>query len=109
MYTVLATCWVQLPTRYSLMCSQRGGGGDSSVGTATSCSLDGPGIESRCGRDFCTLPDRTWVTPRLPHNGYRVFPGVKRQGRVVDHSPPSRQAQKLISGPCLCAKVSVLE
>ena len=40
--------------------------------------------------------------------GTESFPCVKRPGRVVDHSPPSRQAQELISGPCLSAKVRFL-
>ena len=37
--------------------------------------LDGPGIESRWGRDFPTRPDRPWGPPSLQYNGYRVFPG----------------------------------
>jgi len=40
--------------------------------------------------------------------GTGSFPCFKRPGRVVDHSPRSRQAQKLISGPCLGAKVRFL-
>ena len=43
----------------------------SSVGIATGYGLDGPGIESRWGRD------RSWGPPSLLYNGYRVFPGVK--------------------------------
>ena len=55
------------------LCSEDGGGWDSSVGIAIRCGLDGPGIESRCGRDFphlstpalCpTQPPIQWV-PRL--------------------------------------------
>jgi hypothetical protein len=39
---------------------------------------------------FRTRPDRPWGPPNLLYNGYRVsFPGVKRQGRGVDHPPPS--------------------
>jgi hypothetical protein len=61
---------------------------DSSVGIATRYGLDGPGIESRWGRDF-SHPSR----PSLLYNGYRVsFPGVKRPGRGVDH-PPSSSAR----------------
>jgi hypothetical protein len=37
-----------------------------------------------------TRPDRPWGPPSLLSNGYRVsFPGVKRPGRGVDHSPSS--------------------
>jgi hypothetical protein len=39
--------------------------------------VDGPMIESRCGRGFRTCPDRHWGPPNLPYNGYRVFPGGK--------------------------------
>ena len=31
--------------------------------------------------------DRPWGPPSLLYNGYRVFPGVKRPGRGVDHPP----------------------
>ena len=66
------------------------GGWDSVVCIATRYGLDGPGIESPCGRDFLTLPDRPWGPPSLLYNEYRVsFPGVKRPGRGVDHPPPS--------------------
>jgi hypothetical protein len=36
-------------------------------------------------------PDRLWGPPSLLFKGYRGFfpQGVKRPGRVVDHSPPS--------------------
>jgi hypothetical protein len=65
-------------------------GPGSSVGIATDYGLDGPGIESRWGRDFPHLPDRPWGPPSLLYNGYRVFPGGKvRPGRDADHSPPS--------------------
>ena len=37
-----------------------------------------------------TRPDQSWGPPSLLYNGYRVyFPGVKRPGRGVNHSPPS--------------------
>ena len=58
----------------------------SIVGIATYYGLDGPGIESRCGRDFRTCPDRSWGPPILLYNGYRVFPGVK-SGRCVTLTP----------------------
>ena len=56
---------------------------DSSVGIATGYGLDGPGIESRWGRDF-SQPFR----PAYPVS-YKMdsssFPGVKRPGLGVDH------------------------
>ena len=63
-------------------------GRDSSVCIATRYELDGPGIESRWGRIFRTLSDRSWGPLSLLYNGYRVsFPGVKRSGRGVNHPP----------------------
>jgi hypothetical protein len=62
----------------------------SSVGIATCYGLDGPGIESRWGRDFPQPSRPPWGPPSLLYNGYRVcFPVVKRPGRGADHSPPS--------------------
>ena len=57
------------------------GGWDSAVGIATRYGLDGPGIESRWGRDF-PHPSRPALgdPPSLPYNGYRVFPGGKAAG-----------------------------
>ena len=52
-------------------------GRDSAVGIATRYGLDGPGIESRWGRDF---PDRPWGLPSLLYSGYRVFTGGKAAG-----------------------------
>jgi hypothetical protein len=64
-------------------------GRDSSVGIATRYGLHGPGIESRCGRDFShSFRPALGPTQSLLYNGYRVsFPGVKRPGRGVDHRP----------------------
>jgi hypothetical protein len=63
---------------------------DSIVGTATRYGLDGPGIESRRGRDFRTSPDWPWGPSSLLYNVYRVsLPGVKRPGCGVNHRPPS--------------------
>jgi hypothetical protein len=65
-------------------------GPGSVVSTATSYGLDGPGIESRWGRDFPHLsrpalrpiqPPVQWV-PGLPG-------GNVRPGRDADPSPPS--------------------
>jgi hypothetical protein len=50
-------------------------GRDSSVGIATRYGLDGPGIESRWGRDLGACPDRLEDPPSLLYNGYRVIPG----------------------------------
>ena len=64
-------------------------GRDSSVGIATCYGMDGPGIESRWGRDFPHLPRPALWSAHTPiYNGYRVFPGgVKRPWRGVDHPP----------------------
>ena len=57
-------------------------GRDGSVGIATRYGLDGPGIESRCGRGeiFRARPDRLCGPPSLLYNGYRVFTGGKAAG-----------------------------
>jgi len=47
------------------------------------------------GEIFCTRPDRPWGPPSLLYNGYRVFPGVKRPGRGIDHPPPSTAEVKV--------------
>jgi hypothetical protein len=66
------------------------GSRDSSVGIATRYGLDGPGIESRWGARF-SAPVQTGpeVYPVSYTLGTGSFPGVKRPGRGVDHSPPS--------------------
>jgi hypothetical protein len=65
-------------------------GRDSSVGIATRYGQDGPGIESRWGRDF-PHPSRQALGPTHPPVKWVTgfFPGVKRKGRGVDHPPPS--------------------
>jgi hypothetical protein len=50
---------------------------DSSVGIATRYGLEGPGIESRWGEIFRTIPDRLRGPPSLLYHGYRLFPGGK--------------------------------
>ena len=45
------------------------------------------------GTRFSARPDRSWGSPSLLYNGYRVFPGGKvRPERAADHSPPSSAA-----------------
>jgi hypothetical protein len=62
------------------------GSRDSSVGIAVRYGLDGPGIESRWGRDF-PRPSRPALGPTQPPIKWvpGLFPGVKRPGRSVDH------------------------
>ena len=82
-------------------------GWDSLVGIATRYGLDGPGIESRWGRDF-PHPSRLALGPTQPP-GYRVSPGVKRLRCGADHPPlPKRRGHErvelylyLLSGPQL--------
>jgi hypothetical protein len=65
-------------------------GPGSVVGIATGYGLDGPGIEARWGRDFPHLSRPALGPTHLPHNGYRVLPGVKEgPGREAETSPPS--------------------
>jgi hypothetical protein len=45
------------------------------------------GLNPGGGEIFRTRPDRPWGPPSLPYNEYRVFPGVERPGRGVDHPP----------------------
>jgi hypothetical protein len=71
------------------MCTYAQCGPGSVVGIATAYGVDGPGIESRWGRDFLHL-SRPALRPSLLYNGYRIFPGVKvRPERDADPSPPS--------------------
>ena len=54
---------------------------DSSVGTATRYGLDGPGIESRWGRDF-QQPSRPTLEPTQPPVQWvsGLFPGGETAG-----------------------------
>jgi len=60
----------------------------SSVGITTCYGVDGPGIESRWGRDFPQRPELPWGPPSLNTMATWSFAGVKRPGRGVDHLPP---------------------
>jgi hypothetical protein len=52
--------------------------------------LDGPGIESRWGRDFPQPSRPALGLTQPPINGYwSSLPGIKRPGRGVDHPPSS--------------------
>jgi hypothetical protein len=53
---------------------------DSVVGIVTRNELDGPGIESRWGREFPHPSRSSWGPPSLLYNGYRVIPGGKEAG-----------------------------
>jgi len=56
-------------------------GRDSSVGIATALRVGTVrGSNPGGGETFRTRPDRSWGSPRLLHNGYRVFPGGKAAG-----------------------------
>jgi hypothetical protein len=68
---------------------------DSTVGVATGYGLDDRGVGFRVplGSRIVSSPrrpDRLWGPPNLLYNGYRgSFPGLKRQRREADHSPPN--------------------
>ena len=61
---------------------------DNVVGIVTRYGLDGPGIESRWGRDF-SAPVQTGseAHPASYTMGTGPFPGVKQPGRGVNHPP----------------------
>jgi hypothetical protein len=65
-------------------------GPGSVVGIATAYGLDGPGIESRWGRDFPHL-SRPALRPTKPPVQWvpGLFRGKVRPGRDADPSPPS--------------------
>ena len=65
-------------------------GRGSSVSIATCYGLDGPGIESRWGRDF-PHPSRPALGPTQPpiQRVPGISRGVKRPGRGFNHQPPS--------------------
>jgi hypothetical protein len=65
-------------------------GRDGSVGIATRCRLDGPGIKSRWEVRFSALVE----SGPEAHPPSGSLPGVKRPGRGVDHLPPSSAGVK---------------
>jgi hypothetical protein len=79
--------WLQRP--YYYYCYYYGGPG-SLVGIVTDYGLDGPGIQSRWGRDFPRL-SRPALGPTQPPAQWVpcLSPGVKCAGRAADHSLPS--------------------
>jgi len=78
-------CRIQFEDSYWLTWAR-----DSSVDIATGYRLDGPGIESRWGRDFSHNSRPNLGPTHPPVQWYRVFPRVKeRPGRAADPSPPS--------------------
>jgi len=59
------------------------------VGIATAYGLDGPGIDSRWGRDFPHLSGPALRPTQPPVEWVRAFPGSKvRPGRDADPPPP---------------------
>jgi hypothetical protein len=61
-----------------------------SVDIATGYGLGGPGSKPGGGKIFGTCPDRSWGSPSLLYNGYRVFLwGKNRPGYDADPSPLS--------------------
>ena len=70
-------------------------GWDISVGIATRYGLDGPRIESRCGRDF---RNPSWTPPETDPASYAMgiwpFLGVTLPRRGVGHPPSSRAEVK---------------
>ena len=57
------------------------------LGIPTHYGLDGPGIESRRGRDFLHLTRLAVRPTQPPLQWVPGFPGVKWPGRGVDHPP----------------------
>jgi hypothetical protein len=66
-------------------------GRNSSVGTATRYGLDGPGDRIPVGTTYFCAPVRTGrgTHPASYTMGTGSFPGIKRPGRGVGHTPPS--------------------
>ena len=74
-------------TVFLILCNLICGPG-SSVGIATDYGLDGPGIESRWGRDFPPIQTGPGAHPASCTMGTRSFPGVKfGQGVLLTTHP----------------------
>ena len=65
-------------------------GRDSVDGVTTCYGMDDPGVDSWCGARF-SAPVQTdpWAHPASYTVVTGFFPGVKRQGRGVEHPSPS--------------------
>jgi hypothetical protein len=61
------------------------GGWDSIFDVATRCVLDGPGIASRCWRDFQCRPEETQGLSASCNLGIGSFPGVKQLENDADY------------------------
>ena len=79
--TTLCGVWVTSGSTFNLQIYiYTLGSRERSVGIATRYGLEGPGVESRWGRDF-PHQFRPALEPTQPlYNGYRVFPGGKAAG-----------------------------
>jgi hypothetical protein len=76
--------WIFIHVLYTLVCR------DSSVGITTRYGLDGPGIELPLAAKFSApFQTGTGAHPASYTMVTASFPGLKRRGRGVDHSPPS--------------------
>jgi len=75
---------------------------DSSVGIATRYGLNGPGIESRCGRDFPHL-SRPALRPTQPP--IQCVPGLSRghrgRGLALTRNPSSAEVKERVAIPLL--------
>jgi hypothetical protein len=74
-HILLSMCLWMYHFTFNLACFSAGCGPDSSVGIATAYGLDGPGIESRWGRDFSHL-SRPALRPTQPP--VQWVPGLSR-------------------------------
>ena len=68
---------------------------DGSVGIATRYGLDGPGIESLCGRDF-PHSSRPALETTQPPMVTGSFPEVKWRGRGTFHPPSSAEVKERV-------------
>ena len=68
--------------------------GRDSVGTATHYGLDGPGIESRWCKIFCTRPHRFLGPPGLLHDGHKVSFRESSNRRVALTTHPYLRLKK---------------